>query len=320
MTTPKGTLPLLLDSTMLVQFRACPRKFFWEYVLNLRPAGRERDLVAGAAFAAGLEAAYLAHFLEGLDDNKAIERAFVAFSTSWSDFPHSDPESWPAKKQSPKTFNRMFQAIIYYLDAYPFDKDYVQPMALSHKDGAPSFEFSFAIPLPEAEGFPLHPSGTPFLYAGRLDALGHYNNKLVIRDEKTTKNYFSDRWSDQWTFRNQFIGYCWAMTRSGYPTDTAVIRGIQVLKTGFKHLEAIKIYPRHVFARFEEQLRRDLHRMVSCYDTAYFDYDIGEACMSYKRPCQFLDLCTSSEPSLWFGDFERKRWNPLTRTVEEVDG
>ena len=306
MSSPLPELPLYIDSTMVVAFRQCPRKFYYEFILCRRPPGRQIDLVAGSAFAAALEAAYIDYFIHSHSHLSALRAAYLAFRRSWGDF----DEQVEAPKSS-KTFDRTFQAVIDYFDTYPFETDHVRPM-LRH-DGKPTFEFSFAVPL-DLEGFPLHPSGHPFIYCGRFDAFGKHGDAFVIRDEKTTGKSPPYFWSDQWNLRNQFLGYKWAAERSGFQIDEVIVRGITIQKTQFHHVEAVKIYSDFLIDRFLGQLARDLHRIVDCYNSHYFDYDLGDACTAFGRPCAFMDPCSDPDENRWLTDFRHERWNPLDRT------
>lgn len=303
-------LPLYIDSTMIVTFRQCPQKFFNEYIQCLRPKGRKVDLVAGGAFAAGLEAAYVARIAHGFPMDSCLAAAYRAFAHSWGDF-EDDPASG-------KSFNRTFQAILYYFEKYPIDTDPIQPM-LRHDD-KPTVEFSFAIPLDDPM-FPRHPSGSPFLYAGRFDSFGIMDGQMVIRDEKTTGKNFSYNWSDQWNLRNQFLGYMWAARRLGWPVTQVVIRGLLIQKTQFNHTEAFKLYSDQLLDRFASQLARDLYRLCDNYSSGYFDYDLGDACFAFGRPCSFMQLCETAEDDRapWYTLYDRERWNPIDRTSNPVD-
>lgn len=298
-------LPHVIDSTMLVQFRACPKKFEYEYAHNLRPAGRKVDLVAGGAFAAGLEAAYQAYFNEGKGHDKAMQAAYKAFRSEWGDFPETT-------KGSTKTATRTFAALLDYFNTYSLDKDHVRPMLRG--DGTATYEFSFAIPLDFAE-FPRHPDGSPFIYAGRFDAFGMMGKTMVIRDEKTSGRAPSHNWTEQWNLRNQFLGYVWAAQASGYPVDTVVVRGVTIQATQFYQVEAIKKYDLWEINRFVNQLQRDLHRMVDCWQSGYFDYNLGDTCTSYGL-CSYHQLCSTREPEIWFGEYSREKWDPITRSTE----
>lgn len=304
----RAPLSQFIDSTMLVQLRACPRKFFWEYVLCLRPRGRKIDLIAGGAFAAGLEAARLAHHF-GADKMAVMKAAWVGFDKAWGDNPPMLHET--------KNYLRTLATLYDYLDFYPLATDHIRPL-LREVNGLPAYEFSFALPLTGPE-FPLHPvSGEPFVYVGRFDTFGFIDNTKVISDEKTTGRSFGDNWHQQWKLRNQFIGYTWASCELGHACTTVAIRGVLIQKTQSQFIEHIQTYSPTVLDKFRIQLARDLHRLCDFYNSGFFDYNFGDTCSAYNRGCAFLDLCEESHPQRWFGDFSRERWLPADRTSAEI--
>lgn len=305
-------LPLHIDSTMLSSFRSCPRKFYHEYILGLRTPETKVDLYAGGALASGLEAFYTGVFTKKLPTGDALKEAFVEFTRSWGDNP-KDPGS-----DSPKSFERMWEAIVDYLRVYPPHTDHVQPYVT--ESGAVTSEYSFAIPLDPDRfpGMPVHPvSGDPFVYCGRFDMLGSYLGRPCIRDEKTTK-YAGATWADQWDLRAQFMGYVWACMESGFDLDTVVVRGIVIQKTQIKQLEAIKIFPRFMIDRWFRQMQRDLVRITDCWREGYFDYNFGESCTMYSG-CVYRSVCRSQQPEAWMQEYKQLRWNPLERTLNTPD-
>jgi len=299
--TPEPILPAHIDSTMMNCFRACPQKFWNEYVLGLRPAEQSIDLHAGAVFSATLERFYKEVFLHGANSPTALGRAYQTFTTEWGDF-------IIRKEKHPKTPENMWAAVEDYVRTYPPQTDSVQPYYLGD---APSFEFSFAIPL-ELPGFPRHPvSGDPFIYVGRFDLLGKKDGRPAIRDEKTAQRLEAN-WAEKWDLRSQFLGYCWALQHNGIPCNTVVVRGVIITLTSIRQVEAVKIYPQTLIDRWAEQLRRDLLRIRDSWIEGYWDYNLGDTCTSYSH-CPFIPLCSSASPSNWYDLFEVKRWNPLNR-------
>lgn len=308
-TTHQEEMPLNVDSTMMSCFRSCPKKFYEEFILGLRPTAVSIDLHAGACFASALENIY-GMLATGIELETAKVRAFGMFMDQWGDF--------EALKETPKSRERIWEAVDEYFKQWPPLTDPVQPFK---KEG--SNEFTFAIPLEpvtatEAEGgFPAHPSGTPYLYSGRFDLLGRWGTKIVPRDEKTTTS-IGNKWAQQWNLRSQFMGYCWACQASGLEVDTVCVRGIGILKTKFTMVDAFKTYPQHLIERWYEQLRRDLWRVRRAWDEGYWDYNFGESCSSYGG-CVFMDTCTSPQPDRWRSQFTVRRWNPVLKnpTAEE---
>jgi len=314
MTSSDLILPLHIDSTMRSCFMSCPQKFFLEFCHGLRPARVSVDLHAGAVFASTLEFIYEKVHKEGLDLDKVMIRAYANFLSQWGDF---EP-----MKDTPKTKDRVWEAIEDYIRTYSPKTDHIQPANLP---GQPSYEFSFGIPLlptckyPQSDAeiahegvkFPEHPSGSPFIYSGRFDLLGKWQNKLIIRDEKTTTSIGAS-WAEQWDLRSQFMGYVWACQQSGLDVDTVSVRGVGILKTKITQVEAIKSYSKFMIDRWYEQLRRDLWRIRRMWDEQYFDYSLADACTSYGG-CSFRDVCGSEYPERWMSNYVVKRWNPLHR-------
>lgn len=296
---PTAELPQYIDSTMMSCFRSCPQKFYNEFVLGLRPTAFSVDLHAGACFATAIETVGRCVHEDKLPLEKALQKGHAAYLDAWGNFiPITD---------TPKTKERVWEAVEEYFAAFPPLTDHVQPF-FGH-DGKPTYELTFAIPLLEEEGFPLHPNGQPFLYSGRLDRLGSWGGKVIGQDEKTTKS-IGAKWADQWNLRSQFLGYCWALKHHGLVIDTISVRGIGILKTKITIVEAIKTYNDFMIERWHEQLMRDMHRLRAAWDSGYFDYNLGEACTSYGG-CVFADLCGSRTPENWYSQYSVRRWNPL---------
>lgn len=300
---PVYDLPQHLDSTMLSAFRSCAQKYYREFAQGLRSAELSVDLHAGACFSATLERYYQELFLNGASTTEALGRAYATFSHEWGDFTPLDPKH-------PKTSDNMWAAVEDYLRVYPARSDRVQPYFSS---GVPTFEFSFAIPL-DFPGFPRHPtSGDPFIYTGRFDMFGLLDGtRPVVRDEKTSRRLDSN-WADLWNLRSQFLGYCWALQHNGIPCDTVVVRGVIITTKEVRQIEAIKTYSASLIAKWFEQLRLDLHRIVACHERGWWDYNLGESCTAYSKTCMFADLCQSPTPENWLSTFNVRRWNPLSR-------
>src|SRR5215469_11330067 len=156
----QAELPIHIDSTMRSAAASCLQKFKNEFILGLRPARLSIDLHAGAVFSSTLEHFYRNVHEEKVPPSVARVRAYGHFARAWGAF-ESD-------KDTAKTPDQMWAAVEDYLNVYPPESDHVQPMQYG---GRTAVEFSFAIPLDDPS-FPLHPSGSPFIYVGRADLLG----------------------------------------------------------------------------------------------------------------------------------------------------
>lgn len=301
--SPDPELPIFVDSTMLSCARSCLQKFYNEFVLGLRPGRKSIDLHAGAVFASTLEHFHRSVWDQGKPQDEAIARAHLHFIQEWGDF--------QSEKETPKTPDNMWDALVDYIYTYPPLMDHVQPYRV---DGKSTCEFTFAIPL-ALPGFPLHPvTNEPFIYCGRADLLGSYKGRVCIRDEKTT-NRLDSNWTEKWDLRAQFMGYCWAAQQGGLDCDTVVIRGIIIYKEKKpRQVEAIKFYPKWQIDRWLEVTRRTLIEIVSAWKEGYWQYNLGDACTQYGN-CAFLPLCTipPDQREVWTSNYLVSRWNPLLR-------
>lgn len=308
-------LPANIDSTMMSAFRSCPRKFYNEFVYGLRPSGISIDLHAGGVFAHCLEVVRKEIHINNRTLEEALLRANAAFEIAWGNF------EIPDFKKTNKRPERVWAAVESYFAEYPPLTDHIQPY---FSNGKPTFEFTFAIPLEPAVDarslvsyhgeyqWPLHPvSGEPFFYSGRFDMLGEYEGRPVVEDDKTSGSGHYANWAEKWDLRSQFIGYTWACQQMGIDVTDVAVRGVGIQMTQIAHAETIKMYSNELRARWLEQLRRDMWRLVRSWNEGYWDYNLGESCTSFGN-CIFIQPCQSAvHEESWLKTFDVRRWNPL---------
>lgn len=295
--------PEVVDSTILATFRSCPYKFNLSYVEHWKPKGESVHLVAGKAYADGLERARRAHWEFGKSPDEALAIGIGALLKSYGDF--DPPES------SAKTPDRMVGALESYFAQYGWDTDSAQPAQIGNRWG---IEFSFAEPLPV-----LHPvTGQPLIYSGRADCIVNYAGGLYILDDKTTSS-LGDSWLNQWGLRSQFTGYCWAARNVGLSPAGVLVRGVSILKTKYGHAQVPTQRAGWEIARWLDQTCRDLERAIAQWQAGVWDMNLDHACTEYGGCAFSREVCKSESPETWLPvAFQRKRWDPLTRTESEV--
>lgn len=289
--------PNVIDSTMVVAFRACPTKFYKSFIQNLSSTPSV-DLQFGGAVARGLEAGRKAFYAEGKSEDEAFTTMLHAALVYWDNF------------QPPEGHAKNMDSLLLALDTYhrqwPFSTDSVRPLF-----GDRGIEFSFALPLPIE-----HPNtGDPILYAGRFDMIAELSGLPHIVDEKTSGRSTTSQWAESWTLRNQFIGYCFAAQAQGIPVEHVLVRGISVLKTRIDLTQALVNIPSYMRIRWYDQLLRDVNRMVAAYNEGYFDLNLGDTCTAYGN-CMFLPSCKAKVPDEWNSVYQSRTWHPLFRNPE----
>jgi hypothetical protein len=335
MTSPsdRPMFPHTVDSTMLSTFRSCPQKMFRTYVEHWKPKAESVHLVAGGAFAKGIEVARKAYF-EGIE-----VRPFISISDTgvrvvgWTEVQHSAGlgsdvaqelglaaliahyGDFEAPSDSAKSLERTAGALEFYFEQYPFGADGTNPITFAN--GRRGIEFSFAEPTTIA-----HPvTGQPILYTGRADMVAEYAGGVYVFDEKTASQ-LGPSWGRQWELRSQFTGYVWAARRAGIKTSGAVVRGVSILKTKYDTSQQITYRSDYEIDRWEKQVEQDLRRMIQCWEAGYWDWNLDHACAEYGG-CSLVQVCKSQDPETWLRTyFEPRVWDPLARktmTIEEFE-
>lgn len=297
--------PHTWDSTMLAAFRSCPQKFFRSYVEHWKPKAESVHLVAGGAFAKGIEVARRGFFEEKQSPDAAYGEGIAALVKAYGDF--------QCPPDSAKSLERTMGALEFYFERYPFGDDGLTPIQFAN--GKSAIEFSFAEPLNVA-----HPiSRDPILYTGRCDMIGTFAGGVYCVDEKTTSS-LGATWSRQWEMRAQFTGYQWAAQRAGVNVQGTLVRGVSILKTKYDTQQAVTYRAGHEVERWQKQTERDILRAQDMWAEGYWDFALDHACAEYGG-CNMVQICKSASPEDWLPmSFERRVWDPLARqelTVEE---
>lgn len=298
----RAPFPTVVDSTMLSAFRACPTKFFRQYVEHWKPGERSVHLIAGGAFAEGVEVARRAFFVEGLPPAEAHALGLQALWRHYGDF--AEPED------SPKSAVRMAGALEFYFDRYPLGADGATPTRFGSGHG---IEFSFAEPLEIR-----HPvTGDPILYSGRADMVADALGGMFLYDEKTT-SMLGASWAKKWDHRSQFTAYCWGLRGHGIAPTGIVVRGISILKHGYETQQAVTYRSSWEIDRWLGQTHRDVQRMIDQWNRGEWDVNLDESCLAYGG-CSLARICKSPEPEKWLPlYFHKRKWDPLARTEVPV--
>lgn len=294
--------PKVFDSTTVSVIRACQQRAAWQYLEHWKPQTESVHLVAGKAFATGLEAARNLFYRDGRPADEAVCAGLTALVKAYGTFE-------PAE-DSPKSWTRMAGALEYYFSVFPLGGDRATPRFFGDRHG---IEFSFAIPLPV-----LHPeTGEPLLFAGRADMVADSFNGLMLYDEKTTTQ-LGPHWGKQWEMRSQFTAYSYALLEHGINPTGIVVRGIAIRKDGFDNKQHITYRADWERERWLRQTVKDIERFKTAWETGEYDYNLDHSCQEYGG-CLFLRPCKSKEPNEWLKlEYTKRVWNPLTREEEET--
>ena len=312
-------LPIYVDSTMMDLLMGCETKHFYNSIMHLRHGQKSTDLIAGGAYAKGLETFRKFYYGEGKSFEESRELAVLAAIVEYGD------HTLPPESRKAKTWDRTCAALLGYWDEWHPEVDKLRPHGA--EIGEPAIEFSFAIPLPVN-----HPTGQPLLYVGRCDMIGEKFGRQYVVDDKTT-GAFSSTWADAWKTRGQFTGYTWAANESGqFDCTGAIVRGCAIQKTQTKYLEIETPRPMWLQKDWYRNMLNKLRYMVQIHEamlndwekfgsvdrlSKYFGKNYGSMCSQYGN-CSYIELCSSESPELLLSFFDRFVWNPMEEKEDKV--
>jgi hypothetical protein len=161
-----------IDYSSLSTYMGCPRKFLFQYLLNLRPAGKSIHLVFGSCWHYGLEESYLAIQQDTEKKLKPIDLTI----------------------KSVQAFNKLWK-----LDGAPYwkDEDVIFPKSPGHAANMYKNYWDrflkldrdkkvIAVEAPFAIDLSLYKKGLPN-YIGRIDLILGDGSGIEILDHKTAK-------------------------------------------------------------------------------------------------------------------------------------
>lgn len=314
-----------IDYTTLSSYIACPRKFFFRHVLNLKKdEGTSIDLHFGKAFHTGLEAAYL--MIQGyqergenpagdLTEAVLADLAYKAFMEEWDSIPHGfDPDLVAPKSPA------------YAADCFlGYMKTYRMEMMRNRVLGV---ELSFSVPIMEN-----------FNYIGRMDLVDEDAASKTVRvvEHKTTK-YDNLVWQESWRSNFQVEGYLAAGYAQTGEMPMVIVNGAKLNKTKISYprvpiqksaaaierfLAEVAAYIVRLNQEYEElmsQLEGPHKALLLADPTALLtlfprNCYSGGPCTMFFRTCEYMDYCQMrNNPMTWYNNppsgYVIDEWDP----------
>lgn len=286
-----------IDYSSLSTYMGCPRKFLFQYKMNLRPAGKSIHLVFGSCWHYGLEVAYLE--LQKNPDLKPMDATIIsikAFNNLWE---LDGAPNWKDEDvifpKSPGHAANMYKQ---YWDRF---------LKLDNKRKVIAVEAPFAIDLS------IYEQNLPN-YIGRIDLVLSDGAGIEIMDHKTAKSVNK---ITQASFETSFQtdGYLTAgrIFYDKIPSITYRVALCQKSKIDFQpftinkrsasidhFLENLIYYTKRILTDLT-LLEQDLEECTNRTDVlASFPRCPGQACTAFFTKCTYYDLCMlRNNPLLW---------------------
>jgi len=309
-----------IDYSALSTYLTCPRRFLFQYVMNLKPAGQSIHLVFGSCWHYGLESTYnLLKLQPNLSVLDATECSIKAFNKLWKldgePFWKNEDAIFP---KSPGHAANMYKA---YWDRF---------LVSDIKDRSIiAVEAPFAINLSLASEYINKNLKLPN-YIGRIDLIfSNGRDGMDIVDHKTAKAIYS---TTPQTFEMSFQsdGYLTAgrIYYDKIPTITYRVALCQKSKIDFvpitvnKRAAAIEHFLSDL-CHYANEIQQNLILLeedkVTCKERTdilqCFHRNPGYACTTFSSVCSYYDLCRlRNNPLHWMEKapqgFMHQEWNP----------
>lgn len=285
--------PDAFDNSMLSKAQRCPRKYFYQYVLDRAHKGQNYPIQFGIhyhAFRELLERFYLQTVKNGehrLADvkNQLFQLAWNKSIEGFDDPPVEDRKSYLHTERLKESCEEAFQI---WLDEKATGRvEVLFP------------EQPFELELPNGE-----------LYIGRMDQIILYNDDVWVRDFKTTSR-MGRTYKQNFDPNNQMTGYVWAAQKlSGRDVEGVFIETLYNTKT--KGPQFHNFLSTRTQTQIEEWIEETMYEIEQARQ---FEEDgmwpkRTVACNDYGG-CNFRDACSMSH---WRS---RERWL-LKRTIEST--
>lgn len=277
------------DSTTLQTFVACPRKYYYLYVLNINTPGSKLDLDFGILYHKALEL-----WEKNGRDDTALIYALRAV--------HAAPEAESLRKiewNNPKSIGNLFRAVVWYTEEHKNDnfKTLIGPRG-------PALELSFKVEIGSY-------AGESILYCGHLDRVIEHREDIYFVDRKTTKKHISSDFFLQFHLSIQMDGYALgSQVIFDRPAKGGIIEACQ-LAVGFARFERT-ILPISE-AGMNENLGEMRHWIEAASQMAEAEYFPRNKTNCWF--CQFREICSRPErtrPAFIEAKTVPSRiWNPL---------
>ena len=303
--------PTSISNSSRELFAKCPQRWAYKYFLGDGDSEASIHLVAGGAFAKGIETARKAFFSKRLVHEEAVHLGVEALKKEY--LARQGEQDFSAEA---KSLPGMVGALYSYFNEWNMERDYIQPMPDAPGEAA---ELDFAIPLNTR-----HPTtNEPILYSGVIDLLGYNarNDTIWVEDDKTT-TALGPKWIKQWRLDSQLTGYCWAARQYNIPVAGCLVRGTSILKRSYGHAEVLEPRTEHEIQDWHTQLLETIEEMKDVWARFNTRQRITRRldkffCNAYGSQCPFLNACGSPQPEDWLRPSEHTGPGELLDNVFE---
>lgn len=270
-----------ISHSSLKLLRSCSRKFEFRKLYEL--SGSETGEAAGAGIAlhAGLQ-----HYFTHRDEDAAIWQFMLHY-----------PYDLQPNPMAERGLEASFATLLHMMHDPNLLEYELATVHSASGQAKPATEIGFKIELP---GFSLSAhKNIPVVYIGFIDLIlfNRMTGSYLVVDIKTHRRNIEDM-TPLYQYDEQCIPYglileqllgkeIRGLTIQYYSVYIDILNPVSKVYTFEKSLEDVKDWARG--------LTLDLVQLRQMFDMQWFKRNGGEQCMSFNRPCEFLDICMNRD-------------------------
>lgn len=294
----------VIDPSKLTTYMSCPRKYFYEYVLQWREDYTSNHLHFGSCWHLAAE-----HLLNNQYSKESIEEACYLFYNAYRLKFDSESDGMCAPKDPQNAMKTLMQ----YAQRFRSDKD------------------DYTVLGTEIGGTVLLAPDAPMFF--KIDALlqRRRDNKVVVLDHKTSQRRMNN-WQEQWLLSTQMLTYLHVVYCLF--SEANEVGGVRV-RCSFFYKSKPSEFDEAIVEKNLSQMQAWLTSQTNWYDALKYDMQYlleqettesaalrcfpmnPNACFNYGRKCAYFDFCSAwsnpltrcAEPPL---GFKQEVWDPRT--------
>lgn len=285
------------DSTSIGVAETCPRKYYYQMILNRRPLRTSVHLIFGGEYAYALES-YYKHKANGADHDESLLRVVkTAFIRTWD----SEAGRAAAFDHSAKTRFTLIRSIVWYLEQFGEEKSGPETVIL--ESGKPAVELSFKFEIDD------------IMLSGHLDRVVNFGGGKFVMDQKTTGSTIAPYYFDQYSPNTQMSLYAMAgqiIFKS--PIKGVIIDAAQIAVSFTKFARGITYRTADQLAEWWESAKETIHRTQSYSERGReADFPMNTSACGNYGGCPFRVVCSQSpkiRPTILRSEFREEIWDP----------
>jgi len=277
---------LALDSSQIVSFMTCRRKWYHEYRLNIELKDKDHDFFSKGTIMHGL-----------------LERYYQNIDLGWDKAQKIACESLRADRKllglvDPTTFENLLARFLLYVSIHQND---LIPVVHNEKK---CVELGFSYPLVDNNLF-------LFVLEGRVDLVAKFDQFIVVVDHKSQgrrKKFYSRT--------IQFMDYCLALNTSRMMIN---VIGVQDRFKPEYMFQQLFYYSPEVLKEWKKKLILIFYQIANAIITETFEKNESACPGKYDYPCEFCQICEETAPDIQkqliqIKYKEREPWQPWSET------